>query len=173
LAETAFDGLIDHLRAAVPCIVLDVPHIWSAWSRRVLVAADEILIVAGPDLASLRNAKNLAASLQHGRPNDRGPRIVLNGVNMPKRPEIGAAEFAKALEMPLFASIPFEPALFGAAANNGQMIAEVQPGSKTAETFASLAATILGRPEIRRGRATLLDPLLEPIRAKLARRKAS
>ena len=88
---------------------------------------------------------------------------------MPKRPEIGTAEFAKALEAPLAVTIPFDPALFGTAANNGQMIAEVQAGSKVAELFNELAAATLGRPESRRGRASLLEPLL----AKLARRKAS
>ncbi|WP_066926912.1 AAA family ATPase, partial [Methylobacterium sp. CCH5-D2] len=139
LSEPAFDGLIEHLRAAVPCIVLDVPHLWSAWSRRVLTGADELVIVSGPDLASLRNAKNLLTALQHGRPNDRAPRIVLNGAGMPKRPEIGAAEFAKALDTTLAATIPFEPALFGTAANNGQMIAEVQAGSKVADMFSELA----------------------------------
>ncbi|WP_336486032.1 AAA family ATPase [Methylobacterium nigriterrae] len=173
VSEAAFDGLVDHLRAAVPCIVLDVPHQWSAWTKRVLVGADEILIVAGPDLASLRNAKNLFTALQAGRPNDRRPRIILNGVGVPKRPEIGAADFAKALEAPLFASLPFEPALFGAAANNGQMIAEIQPGAKAAEIFSDLAAALLGRPETRRARGTLLEPFLEPLRARLARRKAS
>jgi pilus assembly protein CpaE len=172
LTEPAFDGLIEHLRAAVPCIVLDVPHLWSAWSRRVLTGADELVIVAGPDLASLRNAKNMLTALQHGRPNDRAPRVVLNGTGMPKRPEIGAAEFAKALDTTLAATIAFEPALFGTAANNGQMIAEVQPGAKVAETFSELAATILGRPEPRRTRANLLEPL-QPLLAKLARRKAS
>ncbi|GJD81110.1 pilus assembly protein [Methylobacterium gregans] len=172
LTEPAFDGLIEHLRAAVPCIVLDVPHLWSAWSRRVLTGADELVIVAGPDLASLRNAKNMLTALQHGRPNDRAPRVVLNGTGMPKRPEIGAAEFAKALDTTLAATIPFEPALFGTAANNGQMIAEVQAGSKVAEIVSDLAATILGRPEPRRTRANLLEPL-QPLLAKLARRKAS
>ena len=49
------------------------------------------------------------------------------------------------------------------------MIAEVQAGSKPAEVFAELAAAMLGRPEARRARASLLEPLL----AKLARRKAS
>ena len=29
-AETAFDGVFDVLRATVPCIVLDVPHHWTA-----------------------------------------------------------------------------------------------------------------------------------------------
>ncbi|MGV7032554.1 AAA family ATPase [Methylobacterium symbioticum] len=169
LAEPAFDGLIDHLRAAVPCIVLDVPHQWSAWTRRVLTGADDLIVVAGPDLTCLRNAKNVLGALQHGRPNDRPPRMVLNGVGMAKRPEIGAAEFAKALEVPLAATIPFDPGLFGTAANNGQMVAEVQPGAKATEIYAELAASVLGRPETRRGRANLLEPLL----AKLARRKAS
>ena len=169
LSESAFDALLDLLRAAVPCIVLDVPHHWTAWSRRMLIGADEILIVAGPDLASLRNAKNLVGMLAQQRPNDARARVVLNGVGVPKRPEIPAAEFAKALDCPITASIPFEPALFGTAANNGQMLAEVQAASKSAELLADLAATLTGRVEARRGRNTLLEPLL----ARLARRKAS
>ncbi len=73
LTEPAFDNLLDLLRAAVPCIVLDVPHQWTAWSRRMLIGADEILIVASPELASLRNTKNLLTLLQQNRPNDRRP----------------------------------------------------------------------------------------------------
>jgi pilus assembly protein CpaE len=88
---------------------------------------------------------------------------------MAKRPEISATEFSKALDAPLIATIPFDPALFGTAANNGQMIAEIQAGSKAAEVFADLAAKITGRPEAKRTRGNLLEPLL----AKLARRKAS
>ena len=153
---------------------LDVPHQWNAWTKRVLTAADEILIVAGPDLACLRNAKNLLGALKHGRPNDQPPRILLNGVGVPKRPEIGAAEFAKALEAPIALTIPFEPALFGTAANNGQMIAEIQSGSKVADLFNDLAAATLGRPEARRGRPSLLEPLLAKLAsAKLPGRKAS
>lgn len=169
LTEPAFDALTDLLRAAVPCIVLDVPHQWSAWTRRVLISADEILIVAPPDLAGLRNVKNLLALLHQQRPNDARARIVLNGVGVPKRPEIAAAEFSKALDVPLQAVIPFDPALFGTAANNGQMIAEVQAGSKPAEIFSDLAAAVTGRAEIRRARANLLEPLF----ARLTRKKAS
>ncbi|MBE7204293.1 MAG: AAA family ATPase, partial [Parafilimonas terrae] len=174
LSEPAFDALIEYMRASVPCVVLDVPHQWSAWSKRVLTAADEILIVAGPDLACLRNTKNLLGALKHGRPNDQPPRILLNGVGVPKRPEIGTAEFAKALEAPIALTIPFEPALFGTAANNGQMIAEIQAGSKVADLFNDLAAATLGRPETRRGRQSLLEPLLAKLAgAKLPGRKAS
>src|SRR5438270_6246952 len=55
----AFDSTFDVLRATVPCIVLDVPHVWTGWARRTLIAADDILIVAAPDLANLPNTKNL------------------------------------------------------------------------------------------------------------------
>ncbi|AWB21341.1 CtpF protein [Methylobacterium currus] len=171
--EGAFDGVIDVLRASVPCIVLDVPHGWSAWCRRMLIGADEIVVVAAPDLTSLRNARNLFEVLRQARPHDRMPRLVLNGVGMPKRPEIAVSEFSKALDAPVAATVPFEPALFGTAANNGQMLAEVQPGAKVTEVLSELAGSLTGRGETRRGRGNILEPLLEPLLARLARRKAS
>src|SRR3954462_12510856 len=51
----AFDSIFDVLRSSVPVIVLDVPHVWTGWTKRALVSADDILIVAAPDLANLRN----------------------------------------------------------------------------------------------------------------------
>ncbi len=167
--ETAFDSVIEILRASVPCIVLDVPHLWSAWSRRMLIGADEIVVVAAPELASLRNARNLFDLLRQARPNDRQARLVLNQVGMPKRPEIGAAEFIKALEVPGAAVVPFDPALFGTAANNGQMLAEIQAGGRATEIIADLAAAVTGRAEAKRARSTLFDPIL----ARLGRRRAS
>ena len=123
----AFDGIFDALRATMPCIVLDVPHQWNGWTQRTLVSADDILIVAAPDLANLRNAKNLFDFLRAARVNDHRPFYCLNQVGVPKRPEIKPADFAKALEDQPVAVIPFEPQMFGTAANNGQMIAEVSP----------------------------------------------
>src|SRR5437588_3823003 len=131
----AFDSIFDTLRTTMPCIVLDVPHQWSGWTKRALIGADDILIVGAPDLANLRNTKNMFDLLKASRPNDRTPLYCLNMVGMPKRPEINAADFAKALEFEPLASIPFEPQLFGTAANNGQMIAEVAASHKAAEMF--------------------------------------
>ena len=39
-AETSFDSVVDTMRAAAPWIVLDLPHAWTAWTRRMLVGAD-------------------------------------------------------------------------------------------------------------------------------------
>ena len=162
----AFDSIFDVLRSTVPCIVLDVPHVWTGWSRRTLIAADDILIVAAPDLANLRNTKNLIDLLRAARPNDSRPQYCLNMVGVPKRPEIKTADFAKALEFDPIASIPFEPQVFGTAANNGQMIAEVSSSHRSAETFRSLAQSLTGRTEVKRSRTSLLTPLLEKLRRK-------
>jgi pilus assembly protein CpaE len=160
----AFDAIFDVLRSTVPCIVLDVPHVWTGWSRRVLVGADEILIVAAPDLANLRNVKNLMDLLRQARPNDQPARYCLNQVGVAKRPEIKPADFAKALEMEPAAVIPFEPQIFGTAANNGQMIAEVAAGHRAAELFRQLAQLMTGRVEQKRSRGSLLSPLLEKLK---------
>ena len=156
----AFDSILDSLRGSIPCIVLDVPHQWAGWTKRLLVSADDILVVAGPDLANLRNAKNLVDLLRTARPNDRKPYYCLNQVGVPKRPEITPADFAKALEDQPLAVIPFEPQMFGTAANNGQMIAEVAAGHKTTEMFRELAQVLTGRAEVKRTKGGLLTPLL-------------
>jgi pilus assembly protein CpaE len=165
----AFDTIYDVLRSTAPCIVLDVPHLWTGWAKRTLVAADDILIVAAPDLANLRNTKNLMDLLRAARPNDSRPQYCLNTVGVPKRPEIKPADFAKALECEPLAAIPFDPQVFGTAANNGQMIAEVSSGHRAAETFRMLAQSLTGRAEVKRSRGgSLLTPLIE----KLKRRQA-
>ncbi len=162
-ATEAFDTIYDSLRATVPCIVLDIPHQWTGWSKRTLVAADDILIVAGPDLANLRNAKNLLDFLRAARPNDRRPSYCLNQVGVPKRPEIKPADFAKALEEEPAAIIPFDPQVFGTAANNGQMIAELSSSHRTAETFRQMANLLTGRSETKKARPGLLSPFIEKL----------
>jgi pilus assembly protein CpaE len=166
LSGDSFEPVFDAMRGSVPCIVLDLPHVWTAWARRALVSADEVLLVTAPDLANLRNAKNLFDHVRGARPNDRPPFYLLNQAGMPKRPEVRAADFAKALEAEPIATIAFEPQLFGTAANNGQMIAEVSPGHKTAETFLAVAKTLTGRAEVKKSKGDFLSPLLGKLRAR-------
>ena len=157
---TAFDSLIDILRATTPCVILDIPHIWTAWARRALINADEIGIVASPDLANLRNTKNMLDMLRAARAHDGHPKLIMNGVGIPKRPEISVTDFAKAVDLVPAGLIPFEPKLFGTAANNGQMIAEVEAGSKIAGTIRDLARKITHRTEPRKTKRNLLAPLM-------------
>ena len=165
LGAEAFDSIFDTMRMTTPCIVLDVPHQWSAWTKRALVGADDILIVAEPDLANLRNTKNMLTVLKAARPNDRPPVYCLNQTRMPKRPEIDARGFTKTIEAPPIATIPFDSRLFGTAANNGQMIAELAARHRTTQTFLQIAQRLTGRAEIKR-RRSLLSPVLKMLRAK-------
>ena len=167
--ETTFDGVLDVLRTTIPVIILDIPHIWSAWARRMLIGADEVVIVAAPDLGNLRNAKNIVDTLRAARPNDARPKLVMNFTDMPKRPEISIADFGKAVELQPAVTIPFDPKLFGTAANNGQMIAEVDASHKITASFGELARLVTGRAEMKRAKRNIFDPIL----AKIARKKAS
>lgn len=156
LAEAAFEPVIDLAQASVPTVVLDLPHMWTGWVKRTLVAADEIVLTVEPDLANLRNAKNLLDFLKQTRKHDRAPLVVFNRVGMNKRPEIKIDEFGKALDVEPTAIIPFDAQLFGTAANNGQVVAEVDSKSPIAESFRQIAQAVSGRSETPRPKRSSL-----------------
>ncbi len=164
--ETVFESIVEVAQAGVPALVLDIPHLWTAWARRTLVAADEIVLTAEPDLANLRNAKNLMDLLRQLRRNDAPPRLVINKQGVPKRPEIKVADFAAALAIEPIAVIPFDPQLFGTAANNGQMIAEADPKNPAASAFEQIAQLVTGRAETKQKKSGALAPLLAKLRGK-------
>jgi len=165
----AFDAIFDTLRLTTPCIVLDVPHQWTAWTRRALEGADDILIVAEPDLANLRNAKNILTTLKAARPNDASPLFCLNQVGLPRRPEIDRRSFAKTLESQPLAVIPFDSRLFGTAANNGQMIAELSANHRTSRMFLEMARKLTGHGDVRPPKRSLLAPI-RAVASKMSRR---
>ncbi|HUO11497.1 MAG TPA: CpaE family protein [Caulobacteraceae bacterium] len=164
IANETFDEVAQKIRASTPYVVLDLPHAWTPWKRRMLVTSDDVVIVAEPDLASLRNAKNIVDLVKQARPNDAPPRVVLNKVGVPMRPEIPVKDFGEALGLLPALVIGFDAKLFGQAANNGQMIGEVGPKSKPAEALDQLARMISRRETIVEAPArpaSLLDRLLK------------
>jgi pilus assembly protein CpaE len=87
---------------------------------------------------------------------------------MPKRPEIDARGFTKTIETAPIASIPFDSRLFGTAANNGQMIAEISANHRTTKMFLQIAQQLTGRAETKRPRGSFLSPIIRKLRAKKA-----
>ncbi|HXV24986.1 MAG TPA: CtpF protein [Alphaproteobacteria bacterium] len=163
------DTVIDVVRENVAWIAVDVPHLWTAWAKQVVLRADHVVITAAPDLANLRNSKNLVDQLKASRPNDRAPLLVLNQVGVPKRPEIAVKDFGHALDLEPRIVIDFDAQLFGTAANNGQMIEEVSDKSKAADTFRNLADILTDRSEQKAERQSLLAPILARLRLSKAR----
>ncbi len=143
--ERAFEQIIEICQRNVPAVVLDVPHSWNSWVRYSLATLDEIVIVAEPDLANLRNAKNLVDTFKAMRPTESDPLLVVNKAGMAKRPEITPREFASSIDCQLIGTIGFDPALFGTAANNGQMVAEVNKGAKVNDVFRDVGLRVAGR----------------------------
>ena len=164
LEPQACDTVLDVVRANVPWIAVDVPHLWTAWAKQVVLRADFVVLTAIPDLANLRNAKNLIDQMKTTRPNDRPPILVMNQVGVPKRPEISVKDFSQALELEPKAIIDFDAHLFGTAANNGQMIEEISAKSKAAEQFRLLANFLTDRVEQKTESASLLAPILSRLR---------
>jgi len=162
----AYESVLEIVRETVPCVVIDLPHVWTAWTKKVLLSADEIVITATPDLASLRNAKNIIDLTKQTRMNDSAPHIVINQVGVPKRPEIPVKDFAEAIGIEPTLVLPFNPGLFGTAANNGQMIAETEPKHAVAATFDQIAQIVTGRAEVKQKKASALAPLLAKLRGK-------
>ncbi len=153
--EREFEQLVEMCQHSMPVVVLDIPHAWNSWIRQTLATIDEVVIVAEPDLANLRNAKNLADTIKALRPNESAPSLVINKIGLPRRPEIGSAEFASSIECRLLGQIPFDAALFGTAANNGQMIAEVAANNKINDVFRSIGLHVTGRnPTAGNGKAS-------------------
>jgi len=161
ISADAFEEVTQKIRGSAPFVILDLPHVWGAWKRKILTSSDDLVIVATPDLASLRNAKNIIDLVRRARPNDAPPRLVLNQVGVPGRPEIPLKDFGAALGVTPSTVLPFDPKLFGQAANNGQMIAEVGPKSKAAEALDQLAQEIARREAPARAKTSFLASLLK------------
>lgn len=147
--QDSFNGILEVAQRSSPTVVVDLPQQWTAWTKHILSIADDVVLTASPELANLRNAKNLLDTLKELRPNDSAPKLVLNQVGMPKRPEIDVNSFVATLDTQPSAIIPFDPALFGMASNNGQMISEADPKNAIVQNFEFLAQLVTGKAELR------------------------
>jgi len=145
----AFSQIIETAQRSTPLLVLDVPHVWTAWSKQTLVQADEIVITATPELANLRNTKNLVDMLKKLRPNDAPPKLVINQAGVPKRTEIAISDFSDPLGITPMSVIPFDPQLFGNAANNGRMLGEMDAKHPTSLAINDIAHVLTGRSEVK------------------------
>ncbi len=167
ISPDACDMVIDVVRQNVPYVTVDLPHTWTSWVKRILLQADEVVLTAAPDLANLRNAKNVVDLLKQSRKNDALPHLIINTANMPKRPEISIKEFEQNIGLKALAVIDFDCETFSQAANNGQMIQELNPNAKCVQSFRDIAMTLARRKEIKvEKKSSALSPLLEKLRFK-------
>lgn len=166
----ACETVIDVARQNVPFVAIDLPHGWSPWTKRLLLQADEIVITAAPDLANLRNAKNIIDLLKTSRRHDQHPHLILNMANLPKRQEISVKEFEQALDLKVLAVVDYDSETFSQAANNGQMLEELNAKAKAVEKFHEVAMKLTRRKDTKAEKQnsalSALAPILEKLKLK-------
>lgn len=145
--DDAYETIIDVVRGTAPTVVIDVPHQWTGWSKKILQTADEIVITATPDFASFRNMKYLMEVIGSARPNDSKPHFIYNQFD-PKTSAVPVEYFVENIELEPSLILGWEPQLFNSAATNAAPIMEMSPKSKVAQGLNELSGKILGRNEI-------------------------
>jgi pilus assembly protein CpaE len=168
LEADAVKRMIARIRRTAAYVVLDVPHHWDAWVKEVLTSADEVLVVATPDLASLRNAKNIVETLNEHRHERSEPLLLLSMVGA-HGPGISVKDFTEAVGAKPIDALAFDPALYGMAAIKGKAIAALAPRSKAALAIDALAWVLTGQTPAPRAKAKkLLERATAPVEAEAA-----
>ncbi len=126
----AYETVVNEVRSISPMTILDMPHFWCEWSSNILTGADDVVITATPDLANLRNTKNLIDFLRAERPNDSAPILILNKTGLSKNNEITVKDFGAAVGIDPALVIGFDPESFIEAANDGKMLTDVKAASQ-------------------------------------------
>lgn len=144
--DQAFETVIDVVRGAAPTIIVDVPHVWTGWSKRLLQTADMIVITATADLAAFRNTKNLVDIISGARPNDAPPLLVINQFD-PKISSVQPQQYAEHVGLTPSVVFNWEPQLFHTAATNASPILVVGAKTKTAQSLRDLTSTVLGKTQ--------------------------
>lgn len=166
LDAEAVDKLLDYARQMAAFVVVDLPHLWAPWVDYTVKMADDLVVVAQPDLASLRDCKNLVDMVAAKRGDGSSTRIVLNRHDAYKRSQLSAKDFEETLKIAPAMILPFEPNVFGTAANNGQMIGESNKTSKVAESFKQFALQLSGKQSVAKKQAGLMQWLKSEMKHK-------
>ncbi|MGC2857157.1 AAA family ATPase [Novispirillum sp. DQ9] len=141
----ALDALFAVLRRNASHVVVDLPHQWSPWVREVLMDANEVVVVAYPDLANLRDARNLLERLSEPRGVQAPTRLVFNREGLARKGELAAKDFEEGAGARPVLSIPHDGPAFAAAMNTGEPVCAAAPNSPAAKAITELAWMVSGQ----------------------------
>ena len=148
----AMRHVIDQARRLAKYVVLDLPHGWAPWTAEALAAADRVVLVATPDLPSLRNARTLLGLIQKMRPNDEPARLVLNRMPVRGKPSVSKEDFARVLDRKIAVVLPCDDAA-APAEMAGRVLADAAPGSGMVNGIGSLITEMVGREPLAKRKA--------------------
>ena len=156
------EQLCQQLRAEFDFVVIDSPAGIEQGFRNAIVGADEIIIVANPEMASVRDADRIIGLVEAaGKPE---PRLILNRLRseMVKRGDMmDVADVLEVLGIDLLGIVP-EDEMIIVATNKGEPIV-FDKRSRAGRSFLNAAQRIMGE-EIPLDEITEVPSLLERLR---------
>lgn len=163
VSVNALEMVLNVVKQMASYVILDVPHMWNAWTQDILVDADETVIVGVPDLYNLRDGKNIFEFLSPNRGVEVPTRMVLNKVGESKKGELTEKDFKEVLGQSPALSIPFDADAFAMAMNNGDMLRQVAPKSKATQSIETLAKMVSGKESMTKVKAAKGGSLLSSL----------
>ena len=140
--EEAVEKTIDLCRQMAKLVIVDVPHVWTDWSEALLASADETILVLAPDIANIRESRNLLEFLNGKRGESKHVKVVINKSDLAKRTRLLPKDISNTLGVQPVAAIPFDPTTFIEAANDGKMIGERFKSHKLIGVFTDLVMRV-------------------------------
>jgi len=140
--EESVEKAIDLCRQMAKLVIVDVPHVWTEWSEALLTSADETILVLAPDIANIRDARNLLDFLNGKRGDSKQVKVVINKSDVAKRTRLLPKDISNTLGVQPVAAIPFDPTTFIEAANDGKMIGDRFKSHKLIGVFTDLVMRV-------------------------------
>jgi pilus assembly protein CpaE len=154
--DEVVEKAVDLCRQMAKLVIVDVPHVWTGWSESLMIGADEAVVVVTPDIANIRDGRNLLDFLTGKRGESRAARLIINKSDLAKRTKLLPKDISNTLGVQPIANIPFDPVVFIEASNDGKMVGERFKSHKLVGTFTDLAmklgarGSVKGRPEAKK-----------------------
>ncbi|RMF67687.1 MAG: pilus assembly protein CpaE, partial [Alphaproteobacteria bacterium] len=156
--DEAVLALLSALAPLYPHLVLDLPvdMLLGPAGREILAHLDDVLLVAEPTLAHVRDTIRIIAHLeqlgvrsreQGGENDGKAPRLrlLLNKLPAGGLMEVRVKDFAASVERPVDATLPLDPKAAVAAAQEARPVLAVAPRSPLARALRQAFGAILAR----------------------------
>jgi pilus assembly protein CpaE len=140
--EEAVEKAIDFCRQMAKLVIVDVPHVWNEWSEGLLTGADETILVVAPDIANIRDARNLLDFLNSKRGESKAVKLVINKSDVARRTRLLPKDISNTLGVQPVAAIPFDATTFIEAANDGKMIGDRFKSHKLVGVYTDLVTRV-------------------------------
>ena len=143
--EAAILRLLDVACAEFPFVIVDMPRHMMPWTKPILGAVDEAIIVSELTVPSLHAAADMAREVDMLRSSDRKAKLVLNRMFPKKRfrAEFAVDKAEKAIDRKIDATITSDWDAARTAVNLGKPIADVKPKSALVADISALVDSLM------------------------------